>query len=211
MNPSKLHLSEEESAMVQDSHWLLTKNSIMLKSAELLGVLAAWLQEAFVKADVSGNPVLQLSPKIAKGENYNGLPYMMLDYPRFFAKDEIYAWRTMFWWGNFISVTWHLRGEQLERNRNNIVNAYQQIAHANFRLCIGEDEWRHDFGADNYIPVSSISAELFAKELSDKPFCKLAVKLSLDQWNNAKEKLTDVYGLLLEIGGFSFQGGETGL
>lgn len=164
-------------------------------------------EAAFINAD---DPVLQLSPKIAKGENYNGLPYMMLDYPRYFAKDEIYAWRTMFWWGNFISVTWHLRGEQLRKHIDRLAEAHNKFACADFRLCIGEDEWRHDFGADNYIPVSSINAGQFKKELSDRPFCKLAVKLSLDQWNNAKEKLTDVYGVLLEIGGFSFQDGETG-
>ena len=55
--------------------------------------------------------VLIQSPKISRGENYNGLPYVMLDYPRCFGKEDVFAMRTMFWWGNFFSITWHLKGK----------------------------------------------------------------------------------------------------
>lgn len=48
--------------------------------------------------------------KISKGENYKRLPYMMLDFPAFFTKDNMLAFRTMFYWGNFISSTFHLQG-----------------------------------------------------------------------------------------------------
>ena len=34
----------------------------------------------------------------------------MLDYPALFKKDEIFALRTMFWWGNFMSITLLLSG-----------------------------------------------------------------------------------------------------
>ncbi|RYG35601.1 MAG: hypothetical protein EOO01_31385, partial [Chitinophagaceae bacterium] len=105
MNSSKLQLSAEELTMVQDSHWLLTKNSIMQKANVLFGECAAWLQANF-PSQPSDHAVLFNSPKIARGENYEGLPYVMLDYPRLFGKENIFAFRTMFWWGNFISVTW---------------------------------------------------------------------------------------------------------
>ncbi len=34
--------------------------------------------------------------KISKGENYKRLPYMMLDFPAFFTKEDILAFRIMF-------------------------------------------------------------------------------------------------------------------
>ncbi len=34
----------------------------------------------------------------------------MLDYPRAFGRDSIFACRTFFWWGRFFSLTLHLAG-----------------------------------------------------------------------------------------------------
>ena len=42
-----------------------------------------------------------VSPKISRGEQYLGLPYVMLDYPRIFSKENVFAIRTFFWWGNY--------------------------------------------------------------------------------------------------------------
>ena len=55
-----------------------------------------------------------INGKIFRGENYLGLPYLVLDYPKHFSKDSIHAFRTMFWWGNFFSFTMHLQGKALE-------------------------------------------------------------------------------------------------
>src|SRR6187200_969888 len=112
MSTPKIQLSQEELRMVQDTHWLLTKNKILEKVYAIFGELSEELRAAIVKADIPfKEEILLISPKISKGENYNGLPYVMLDYPRRFGKEEVMAIRTMFWWGNFISITWHLKGK----------------------------------------------------------------------------------------------------
>ena len=54
--------------------------------------------------------VIQSSPKITRGENYQLLPYVILDYPRCFQKEQVFAIRTMFWWGKGISITLHVSG-----------------------------------------------------------------------------------------------------
>jgi len=51
-----------------------------------------------------------VSPKISRGENYLGLPYLVLDYPRLFRPDAVLAIRTFFWWGHFFSSTLQLSG-----------------------------------------------------------------------------------------------------
>ena len=72
--------------------------------------------------------VAEISPKISKGENYNGLPYVMFDYPRFFTKENVFAVRTFFWWANYFSVTLHLKGEYKEMFAETIFKKYF-IAH----------------------------------------------------------------------------------
>jgi hypothetical protein len=123
----------------------------------------------------------------------------MLDYPRLFNKGETFAFRTMFWWGNFISVTWHLKGGYALINRDRIIRNQETLAASGFHICISADEWRHDFEADNYQPLDNITVAVLEDMLSKQPFTKLAVKIPLDEWNTAKDKVTALYLLLLKI------------
>ena len=199
MDPSKLMLSAEESAMVRNSDWLLTKNIIIQKAVMLLGEAAAGLQIMLQQNPNVPAEVVASSPKIAKGENYKGLPYVMLDYPRLFHRDHVFAFRTMFWWGNFISVTWQMKGKYQEQYSAGIVANHSTLAAANFQVCINEDEWDHDFHNANYKAVDQLSTAEFAVLIRQKPFCKLAVKLPLDTWNVATGRLAEIYQFLFVV------------
>ena len=93
-NFAKVQLSAEEMRLVRDAAWILTKNSVMGKVVAMFGELSGGWKE----------------PKISKGENYKGLPWVMLDYPRVFGKEDVYAIRTFFLWGHAFSITLHLKG-----------------------------------------------------------------------------------------------------
>ena len=68
---------------------------------------------------------LNSSPKISKGENYKGLPWLVLDYPRYFNKEDIFAIRTLFWWGNFFSITLHISGKYKMRYEKKIIDSFE--------------------------------------------------------------------------------------
>ena len=109
---TKIHLSADELQLVQNAQLLLTKNTIIEKVYALFGELASELQQSSIYATRNlPAELLTLGPKISRGEKYKGLPYVMLDYPRCFGKEDIFAVRTFFWWGNFFSVTLHLKGK----------------------------------------------------------------------------------------------------
>ena len=110
MDLAKIQLSKEELVLVQNADVLLTKNRIIKKVYELFGSIIPDMQQLLARNLRLPSAVFIASPKISKGENYLGLPYVMLDYPRCFGKEDIFAIRTMFWWGNFFSITLHLRG-----------------------------------------------------------------------------------------------------
>ncbi len=87
MNDAKIQLSEDELCMALNEELILTKNRIIQKAYQLFGLLAENYRQ------YSGDiffflPAIQ-QPKIARGENYNGLPYVMLDYPRHFTHADI--------------------------------------------------------------------------------------------------------------------------
>ena len=132
-----------------------------------------------------------ISPKISRGENYLGLPWLILDYPRYFEKQNIFAIRTMFWWGNFFSTTLQLSGKYKDLYEGAVINSYEEWNEHEFYFCIHEGQWHHHWERENYQPVKKISKDQFAKEIKKRDFIKLAKKISFAHWNSAAGKLSE--------------------
>ncbi|MBS1607118.1 MAG: hypothetical protein JST42_30995 [Bacteroidetes bacterium] len=185
--------------------WILTKNSIIRK---VVGLFAALSEEY---REVMQSPI---SPKISKGENYQGLPYVMLDYPRLFGREDVLAIRTFFWWGHAFSVTLHLKGEYLSRYLPLLRDGWVTLAEAGFCIGISDDEWRHEHVEENYRPI--VSAEEFGGGLrgeeraeaegSGLPFLKLSAACGLDRWDEAQTILGGLFRVLVDVLGEGSEG-----
>jgi hypothetical protein len=193
---AKIQLSEEELKLVQNAQWLLTKNVIIVKVYHLFGDIAAW-QQQHVSAGIFPS-----SPKISRGENYKGLPYVMLDHPRLFGKEDVFAVRTMFWWGHYFSVTLHLKGMYQQKYRDLIIANRQLLQQHDFYISIGEDEWRHELTEDNYRLLSRLQADELGTRLLATDFCKLSAKISLHQWDKSKEMICALYDMIFTSLGY---------
>jgi hypothetical protein len=198
---SKLTLSAEELQLVSATNWILTKRKIIDNVNIFLANFAEDMK-AIVMAEKEWLPpaVTLSTPKIAKGENYLQLPYLILDYPRCFDKENVFAVRTMFWWGNFFSCTLHLSGSYKTMFQQNLMNNIGALQLSNFYLCINEAEWQHHFEANNYTALNKLTHEEIKKIVLQQHFIKVAAKFSLHQWNEIEELLeksfTDVLHLL---------------
>ena len=191
MNVAKIQLSTEELSLVQNADWLLTKNTIIEKVYTLFGDISRQALTRF--SGVREPEVLIPSPKISRGENYGGLPWVMLDYPRLFNRQDTFAIRTMFWWGHFFSVTLHLKGRYKQQYQQNLLTNLPVLASRQFYLCVSGDEWRHEFEEDNYKPLTQLNSSSVEEILLANDFCKLSAKISLPQWNRSKELIIDLY------------------
>jgi hypothetical protein len=198
---SKLTLSAEELQLVTDTSWILTKHKIMDKANRLLGNLAMVMKEKILE-DKNYLPaaVIASTPKIAKGENYRQLPYLMLDYPRCFDKQNVFALRTMFWWGNFFSCTLHLSGNYKTLFLQALQNNTGALQKNNLCICHNKDEWQHHFENDNYMPANLLTEEEIKKILVQRHFIKVAAKFPLHQWDDApvllEKSFTEMMALL---------------
>ena len=200
MNQTKLRLSAKEMELIKNSDWILTKNDIIRKTILLLEKLQE-KQQYYLTTTAIHFPkeVVEGSPKISKGENYKGLPYLVLDYPRVFEKNNIFAIRTMFWWGNFFSITLHLSGRYKDQNVKKLSASFSELKKSGFCLCINKEEWEHHFEKTNYMPLSKFSAADFKKNIKEKTFVKLAKKYSLHYWRTSTDKLIGDFKKLSDI------------
>jgi len=198
-NISKLMLSDEEQQLVNNSSWILTKRVIIDKVCQLLAN-AAESQKEIIEREKDWLPrdVIRSTPKIAKGENYLQLPYVLLDHPRCFDATNIFAIRTMFWWGNFFSMTFHVSGTYKELFQEKICK-HIDVAMPDAFICIHESQWHHHFEAHNYVPVKQLSAKERQRIIRENQFIKLAVKFPLQQWNDIPALLDRSFKEIIEM------------
>ena len=175
-------LSDDELQLVTGTGWILTKRKIIDTVNQMLGLISEQ-QKGVIENEREWLPaeVVKSAPKIAKGENYLQLPYLLLDYPRCFDAENIFAVRTMFWWGNFFSVTLHLSGKYKTAFQEKIIENINAVKQEIF-ICIHENQWQHHFEADNYIAVKQFSADGLLDIVHKKQFIKLAIKFPLQPW-----------------------------
>jgi hypothetical protein len=149
--------------------------------------------------------------KISRGENYKGLPWLVLDFPRYFTKEDKLAIRTMFWWGNFFSITLHISGSYKREFEKPVLAAFTSLQSRDYFLCIQQSEWEHHFETDNYIPLQGISLAEWQHYLRELPFIKIAKKFPLHAWDDLQDILSGNFRELLEMLASNYQAGEKGL
>jgi len=196
---AKIALSDKELELVCDTGWILTKHAVIQKVYTVFGNASQEMQ-SIVESNRLFLPVELFihSPKIAKGENYRLLPYVMLDYPRHFTVDNIIAIRTFFWWGNFFSVTLQLSGNFKILAEDVLLQKYEWLKAGEFSICVNDDPWEHGFDEQNFVPVHQMTKEKFSGMLQRK-FVKIAKMLPLREWNEAPGFIVNVFTELVEL------------
>jgi len=196
----KLSLSAEELELVCNKDWILAKKIVIDKVYFLMGELSQKMQQKIEENKLMlPTIVTDCSPKISRGENYRGLPYVMLDYPRYFKDKDALAIRTFFWWGNFFSINLHLSGAMKENVLPILKSNFNWLQQNNYYLGIHTDPWEHHFGADNYRLFKNYSAAEFEEIFLQKDFLKISISISLNQWESIPAFLEHHFNALMEL------------
>lgn len=200
---TKIILSPAEQNAVKTPEYILTKNRIISKVYDLFGLLATDYMSLKGEMKITSG-IFQPEPKIFKGENYDGLPYVMLDYPRHFEKEHICAIRSFFWWGNYFSITLHLKG----RYKHCIdLNTLQKTG-GQWLYYSGQEEWNHHLQATNTLILMEENFEQIQTLHSGRSFCKIAQKIDLDHWEDAGHFFQAAWIMLLKSLDFNHLNGE---
>jgi hypothetical protein len=199
MAGANLKLSEEELALAANASVMLMKNAVIEKVNLLFGRLSVAQPAVLQPLHRELEAALEVPAKISRGESYRALPYLVLDYPRYFRPHDVMAIRTMFWWGNFFSVTLHLKGNYREQFSDRILQRRQQIGEMGFHACIAPEEWEHHFGEDNYLPVDLIEEDEWLELYRARLFTKLSKQVTIGPLEMVEQQLMSVYAEIAEI------------
>lgn len=189
----------KEMTILLDKNLLLTKRVALEKTSKLLAVLAQKLQQLPIHQGFGfGEGIDTTLGKISKGENYKGLPYMVLDFPRRFHKDAIFTFRSMFWWGNEFSFTLHLGGADALQYQESVLENFEKLKQNEVFFCCNNTPWEYDFGEDNYLPMTDLDENFIREKIAETGFIKLSRRLALQNWEDLIDYGSATYKLFLE-------------
>lgn len=191
-----MNFTKSELAIIEDSEFLLTKAKVITKVRDLLVKTRSEINERIENSTFSFPSGINLSTgKISKGENYKNLPYLVLDLPSLFSATDIFAFRTMFWWGNYFSCTLHLQGHSLDKYRSSVTNNISKLVGENVYIAIGDTPWHYHYEITNYTPLTKEHIEF----IGSCNFLKLSKKTELKHWENIPRFSSEFLELSLSV------------
>ena len=193
MDTSKIQLSADEMQLVSNSDWILTKHRIIEKIYLLFGHLSDQMQVYLAERKQLLPPELfQLPPKISRGEQYEALPYVVLDYPRVFSKEDVFAVRSFFWWGHYFSVTLHLKGKFLAQYHQAVSAAIAAKKLQGVYLSDSGSEFSFNLDGKNYRQPEKVQAMGYT--VQEQPsFLKISYKHSFEHWAGTEPALMQFF------------------
>jgi len=177
-----MEISEKDLRTLEDSDFLTTKNVLSKKLISLLSKTEIQLKKTVLTQNFVKYPsgTLSKAGKISKGEQYQGLPYFILDYPRKFTKEEVFTYRTMIWWGNELSCTLHLSGDFLQSVKQKLFSRLPNEKDIHF--CVNKSPWIYTYYNNNYRKISELSKNDLLTHLDQNKFIKISLKIPLSRW-----------------------------
>ena len=150
------------------------KPAILKKAGSYLEELRSTLAEelkAHPKPYPSGTDLLK--GQIARGENHKGFPFLSLDIPQYFSKNEFFTYRTLFWWGHYLGFSFILKGSDLNTYSKRLQRCQKDEACHNIYLSQYASPWEWEFDEKHFLKISELSSNEIQETVDRLQYLKL--------------------------------------
>jgi hypothetical protein len=179
---SKIAFSYEELDLLQQTRLFSLKSSATGKVYDFMGQLIDAIKHINDQNSyIFPEGVDTTTGKISKGENYKGLPYIVLDFPRLYTRHNILSFRVLLWWGHHWSVHWHVEGQMLNLFKKTIIKNLTHFYNKKYYVSLDGDQWNYDFSALNMYRLDSLTKEDIAQINDNMHFFRLSAKKAISR------------------------------
>ena len=190
-----MKLTEREMEIFNDREFLVSKIKIIEKIQSQFELTRDELEKIIYSSKFKFPDYVDIEiGKIFKGENYRSLPYVVLDYPKYYSESDIFSFRTMFWWGNFFSFTLHLEGKSLDKLRQIIYTNATKLIDNDIYICVNDNQWDYHYENDNYQLLERENIDL----IKSVNFLKLSKKIDLKAYNQVSNMASEFLKLCID-------------
>ena len=202
---TKIILSEEERLAINNCRFFEVKREI---SHKVESIFSGVVNDQELKLDwkkiIAQQDWKILEGKISRGENYKGFPWLMLDYPRNFSNENVFAvrnffwWgfyfackknvfavRNFFWWGFYFACNFQLSGESLKKYLPIIERNQEQLAEKKIYLSLNKSSWIHKVDEENFVLLKSDNLKMISSTAVRNGYLKLSAVHTLSEFEKA--------------------------
>jgi len=120
------------------------------------------------------------------------------DYPAFFTRDDIFAFRTMFYWGHFISFTVHLQGVYATKYSSQLIEKLRGISEEkDIYFCVNDTPWEYLYKENNYRLLSSLKLNQINEQINKNSFVKLSCKLPISKIHQSSDYMMGFFKCII--------------
>jgi hypothetical protein len=166
--------TEEEVALMADQHFFRVKAQIMAKVRHMLVATHMALKEEV-------GVVLLVTPpdfdsevcQFVKGEHLESFPYQYVDFPKHFHDSNVFAFRTLFWWGHHVACALLLEGKGIKQHKARILDRFHRLAGQGLELSLMPTLWEWKRGEGYTLPITHDRKAQIAAVLAERSFLKI--------------------------------------
>jgi hypothetical protein len=192
--------SAEEIDLMGDGELLLAKRKIISKMADRFSVVEGKFRQIMLRESGLHLPpdTLVKAGKVSRGENYKGLPYLVLDYPRLMTRHDVLNIRLLFWWGHYFTLSLHVAGGFWQEKKPNILKNIGALTFEKIRFQVDGSPWENDIFSGHFQDLNpSDSVQTLSIEKST--FLRLSYHLPLNETPNLDEFATKGFKKFMSI------------
>lgn len=193
----ELLLTDKELELLQDKNVFKLKSFLTKKLEAKLAVLEELLHN-HLKNGEKRLPLecYKLRGKITKGENLVEFPWMVLDYPRVFNRDKIFAVRTLIWWGRYITVSLVLTGTYSKKLAPYVLRNAKRLHGA--YISVSGTPWVHEVNNKTSVKAQKLTTSQ-KESVLEKEFIKVFFKIPLSQIQDLDKQVLKRFEQLINL------------
>ncbi len=164
--------SELETELINHREVFLHKPAIMKKAEARLTLLRDAMAVELL-ADPPPCPAATdtTEGQIARGENNKGFPYLSLDIPQMFSKNEMHTLRTLFWWGHYLGFFLILKGDKFSAWTDQLILLKDSPEFGDVLFSVWPTPW--EWGREHFVSVPETSKDELAALAHKQQYMKV--------------------------------------
>jgi len=164
--------SDNDLKIISSKDYIIRKNALLQSVNNTMLELERCISSTEIQ-NIVPEIVKDKRGKISRGENYHGMPWMVLDAPALFEKKSILAFRHIFIWGHPLSINLHVSGEFmdiLDMSKSN------ELKKKDWYFLCGKNPFINHYDPTLYKPISELSPTI----MIDQGYLRLTKTIALN-------------------------------
>ena len=173
--------TDQELAVLADQDFFRKKAAISIKIKHVLEQLHLRLEAAIASQTLLAPEGFDPQARqFVKGEHLEDFPYQYVDFPRFYTREEKFAFRSLVWWGHHMIFALIVEGPLVKRYRRNLFNRFSEVADRDLYLCLSPSLWEWKTGPGFTLAITQHHRSAIAAALDHRTFFKIAHFIPID-------------------------------